>query len=79
MPLTGRELKKNEEGIEKDCLEVSFTNGALEQLKELKAHFDLKDLTEVVSSGIGVLQRIKELNDKEKSENKEKKDIAPTS
>jgi hypothetical protein len=63
MPITGESKKITEEGTEKDAFQVSFTNGALVQLENLKNHFKQSDLTEAVKLGISFLQQIKERNE----------------
>ena len=72
MSITGDNKKIVEGGSEKDAFVVTFTNGALEQLNELKAFTKKTDLLEVIKFSIGVLERIKQNsggknNDKESS------------
>jgi hypothetical protein len=63
MPTTEeKKLVKNEDG--KDTLEYNFkfTNGAVEQLEELKKYFNKNELIEIIELGISVLQRAKDTN-----------------
>lgn len=64
MPVTGKNEKVHEEGLEKDALVVSFTNGAKEQIEELKKHFNAPTELEVVKLGISLLQSLKEKGEK---------------
>lgn len=68
MPITGKSEKIQEEGQEKDATTISFTNGAKEQLEELRKHFNSPDFTEVVKLGISLLQRIKDSEEEKKKE-----------
>ncbi len=68
MPVTAKNTKVDEDGQEKDALEVLFTNGAKDQLNELQDYFKAPDLLEVVKLGISVLQRMKETHNKVKEE-----------
>jgi hypothetical protein len=67
MSVTSRNEKVQEEGQEKDAFTVSFTNGAKDQLEELRVHYKASDLLELIKLGISFLQRIKE-NDEKKAE-----------
>lgn len=60
MPITGKQDQITEEGNEKTAFVVTFSNGALEQLETLKAHYNQADLTEVIKLGVSFLQQIKE-------------------
>lgn len=66
MSLTGEEKKITENGEEKDGLAVYFTNGALQQLQELKAFFKVSNDLETVKVAISFLQQIKERQEREK-------------
>lgn len=44
----------------KEILQVSFSNGALEQLEALKKFLGTDDPVEVIKAGISVVQKIKE-------------------
>jgi len=68
MPIKGFIKKITEDGQEKDCFSLDFTNGAKAQLEELQAFFKASDLTEVVKLGISFLQQFKEIKEKEKKE-----------
>lgn len=64
MPITSNFQKVTEEGKEKDAFFVNFTNGALDQLKDLAKHFKQENEEEVVKLGISFLQLMKERNEK---------------
>lgn len=68
MSITQRNETIREDGRDKEALVVSFTNGAKQQLEELKNHFKASDLLEVVKLGVSFLQRLKEIDDKNKTE-----------
>ena len=68
MPITCTEQTVNEDGQDKKALVVSFTNGALEQLEELRDFYKLKDNLEVVKFGVSVLQKAKEAGAIKKAE-----------
>ena len=51
---------KIENGEEKECLRLDFTNGALQQLEDLKAFIGAPETVEVIRTAIGLLQRIKD-------------------
>lgn len=66
MPITSEMGKKTEEGIEKDSLIVTFTNGAKDQLAELQEYYKSASELEVIKLGISYLQRIKEIDETNK-------------
>lgn len=57
----------NDDGSTSEKLVVEFTNGSLQQLRELGEFFDIKskDPYKVIEMGIGLLESIKERNAKE--------------
>ena len=59
------EKKANKNGEKVDTLSIEFTNGSLEQLKELANYFnvDNDDPTEVVKLGISFMQNVKDRQD----------------
>lgn len=67
MPIDGKNDKINDNGTEKPAFVVTFTNGALDQLKEFSSFFEKNDLTEVIKLGVSFLQQIKELKEKEQN------------
>lgn len=73
MPVTAKNKKVREEGQEKNALVVNFTNGALEQINELKKYFNAPSELEIVKLGISILQDIKEDKEKKEQENKNAK------
>lgn len=60
MPINGTKNTINEEGQDKEAFVVTFTNGALQQLEDLRLHYSQPDLNEVIKLGISLLQQIKE-------------------
>jgi len=68
------EKKPNKDGKKVETLSIEFTNGSLEQLKQLAKFFDItdNDPTEVVKLGISFMQNVKDRQEskagKEKSE-----------
>jgi len=59
------ESAPNKDGKEVETLYMEFTNGSLEQLRDLAKFFDVKDENpaEVVKLGISFLQNVKERHD----------------
>lgn len=55
---------------EKRGFSVTFTNGTLEQLEELKTFFGKEDKLEVIKLGISILQQAKESREKIEAEKK---------
>lgn len=60
MSVTAEEKTISENGEDKSGLAVYFTNGALQQLHELKEFFSAQSDLETVKLAISFLQRIKE-------------------
>lgn len=60
MALTSEEKVICENGEDKQGVAVYFTNGALQQLQELKAFFHVSSDLETVKVAISFLQQIKE-------------------
>lgn len=65
MPANSKTEKVQEDGKEKDALVFTFTNGAKEQIEELKAFFKSKTELDVLKTGISILANFK----KEKERN----------
>lgn len=66
MPIESEKKIENVDGIDKNKLVLAFSNGALEQLVDLKKHYNLSDEADVVKFGISTLQKFKEIEEKEK-------------
>lgn len=66
MSVTSEPKIIKENGEDKAGLAVYFTNGALQQLEELKAFFNVSDNLETVKVAISFLQQIKEDREKNK-------------
>lgn len=60
MPIQGKQTTKKEDGVDKDAYTVAFTNGALEELENLKEKFKLESLEAVVKLSIALLGRLEE-------------------
>lgn len=67
MPLKSEETKVIEEGRDKNAFVVTFTNGALEQLEELKAFLGVADKMDVIKMAVSVVQNIKDKGDRARS------------
>ena len=65
MPITGIKKDIQEDGQTKPAFEVTFTNGAYQQLEDFRQYFKQTDLTEVIKLGMSFLQHIKEVKEKE--------------
>ncbi len=70
MPVSGKNETIKEEGQDKQAFTVSFTNGAKEQIEELKKHFSASSELEIVKLGISILQNLKERDEKKANEPK---------
>lgn len=71
MPIESEKKVEKVDGVDRDKLVLTFSNGALEQLSDLKKHFNLSDDTDVVKFGISMLQKFKENDEKEKQDHSE--------
>lgn len=60
MPIQSEEKKIDENGEQKDALAVTFTNGAKQQISELKDFFNQSSELELIKLAISVLQEAKE-------------------
>jgi hypothetical protein len=66
MPLNSEEKKVTEEGKDKNALMITFTNGALAQLEELKSFLKVNDKIDVIKFGMSMIQNLKEQEEKKK-------------
>lgn len=64
--------KKDKDGKDIPVFNVSFTNGGMKQLEELKQFFSKESLLEVIELGISVLQKVKETEPSLKTQKKKK-------
>lgn len=65
MPVSN-ELKKDhidDDGVTRDALAFYFTNGAKDQIQELREFFKQETDLELIKLAISVLQKIKETNE----------------
>jgi hypothetical protein len=69
MAITGEEKKVQEGGEQKDAFVVTFSNGALSQVEELKHFFGRESNLELIKSAISFLQLLKEQEEKKKPPN----------
>lgn len=60
MPVEQNFQKIERDGTTKEEFTVAFTNGALEQLRDLKKFLNAPDELTVVKLGISILQKAKE-------------------
>lgn len=67
MAVNSEEKIIKEGAEEKKGFSVTFTNGTLQQLEELKDFFKKPDKLEVIKLGISILQQAKESQEKKNS------------
>ncbi len=72
MSVTTKQKKVSENGESKDALEVTFTNGAREQLVELQKFLKAPTELDVIKLGISILQKFKDDGKKEKKDESSK-------
>lgn len=60
MSITSKSTTINEDGPEKNAFTITFTNGAKQQLEELKEFLKAKTELDVIKMGISLLQKLKE-------------------
>lgn len=71
MPQTGRRKTIKKDGVEQESYTVTFTNGALQELEELKESIGAPDLNSVLKVAIGLVKRFETLrHEREQSESK---------
>lgn len=66
MAITSQDRILNEGGTERKQFVVTFDNGTLEQIEELRAFFNQEDKLNVVKLAISLLQRTKEAQERAK-------------
>jgi hypothetical protein len=76
MPVKGTYNKVDEDGVQKDAFIVTFTNGAKDQIEELKNFFKKTEDIEVITLAISFMQKIKEIEEKKSKNGTEKSDIS---
>ena len=64
MGVEGQDKIIEKDGEKKDCFQIDFTNGALQQLKELKDFFHIENETNTIKVAISFLQKMKEEREK---------------
>jgi len=65
MTMNGEVTKREkEDGTTEEVLEFTFSNGAKQQLEDLKKHFEMESSLDVLKLGISFLQHIKEEDEK---------------
>lgn len=66
MPTVGEQKSVvGEDGTQKDAVQITFTNGSLQQLKDLAPFLKVSDPSLVVEKAIGLVQQLKDLQDKQ--------------
>ncbi len=60
MPIQGKNETIKEEGQDKDAFTVTFTNGAKQQINDLKDFFNQSDELELIKLAISLLENIRE-------------------
>ena len=69
MPVRGNLNTQNVDGEDQDTYTVTFTNGALKELEQLKDSMKAPDLDSVLQIAIGVLKRFQQVsNEREQSD-----------
>jgi len=68
MPITKNKATIQEGEENKEALTFAFTNGAKQQLEQLKEFFKKNDELEVLELAIGFLQKVKENEEQKKGE-----------
>jgi hypothetical protein len=68
MPIDGHIEKVQKDAAEKEIFSVTFSNGAWQQLKDLKQVFDAPDELSIVKLGISILEKAREEKEKSKKE-----------
>lgn len=66
MPTKSTETVIHEDGSDKEALQIVFTNGSLQQLKDLAPLLNVKTPAEVVEKAIGLVEAVKHLNEQSK-------------
>ncbi len=56
-----------EDGEKKDALQLTFTNGSLQQLKDLAAFLKVAEPAQVIEKAIGIIQQVKDMDDKDRN------------
>ena len=67
MPVNSTNQRVQEDGKEKEALVFTFTNGAREQLEELKNFLKADTELDVLKIGISLLQNFKKAKEKEQN------------
>lgn len=65
MSTKGEQTIIDEDGVKKDAVQITFTNGSLQQLKDLAPFVKVNEPSQVVEKAIGILQQLKDLQEKE--------------
>ncbi len=68
MPVNIKHETIKEEGQDRAAIAITFTNGAKEQLSELKNYFKQEDELELIKLAISFLVNVKEDQEKKKGE-----------
>jgi len=68
MSVTSENKKVQEDGQEKDAVTITFTNGAKQQLEELKNFLNKPTELDVIKLGISLLENYKEEKAKKEQE-----------
>ena len=68
MPISSTTTIVQEEDQNKNAVMISFTNGAKQQIEELKTYFNVPNEAEVVKLGISLLANLKKKEEEKAQE-----------
>ena len=63
MPTKSENTVVQEGGVDKEALQLVFTNGSLQQLKDLAPFLKVSEPAEVIEKAIGILQQLKNMQE----------------
>lgn len=70
MPTRGEQTTVlDKDGTEREAVQITFTNGSLQQLKELAPFLKVSDPSQVVEKAIGIIQQLKDLEEAQDTSN----------
>ena len=68
MPTKSENTTVQENGSDKEALQLTFTNGSLQQLKDLASFLKVTEPAQVIEKAIGIIQQVKDMEDKRKTD-----------
>ena len=67
MSTKSTEATIEEGGVKKDSLQILFTNGSLQQLKDLAPFLEVNTPADVIEKAIGIVQQLKDIQEEKLS------------